>query len=61
MLKTRLFVLIFVALSVAAQTQPNSDVKFVADTLIVRKNKTAKTNTGKGVQPAIICRNLGST
>jgi hypothetical protein len=36
MLRTSFFALIFIALSAAAQTQPNSDVKFVADTLIVQ-------------------------
>lgn len=44
MLKTRLFVLIFVALSAAAQTQPNAEVKFVADTLIVQAEGNYETD-----------------
>src|SRR5437899_2277651 len=44
MLKTSLFVVVFIALSAAAQTQPNSDVKFVADTLIVQAEGSYETD-----------------
>jgi uncharacterized protein len=36
MLKPRLFAVVFISFYATAQTQPNSDVKFVADTLIVQ-------------------------
>jgi len=44
MVKSSLFAVAFIALSVAAQTQPNSDVKFVADTLIVQAEGSYETD-----------------
>ncbi len=44
MVKASLFAVIFIALSVAAQSQPNSDVKFVADTLIVQAEGSYETD-----------------
>ena len=44
MLKTSLFAVVFIALFAAAQTQPNSDVKFVADTLIVQAEGSYETD-----------------
>src|SRR5256885_3623631 len=44
MLKISLFALVFIALSAAAQIQPNSDVKFVADTLIVQAEGSYETD-----------------
>lgn len=44
MLRTSLFAVVFIALSAAAQTQPNSDVKFVADTLIVQAEGSYETD-----------------
>jgi uncharacterized protein YggE len=44
MLKTSLFAVVFIGLSAAAQTQPNSDVKFVADTLIVQAEGSYETD-----------------
>ena len=44
MLKASFFAVVFIALSVAAQTQPNSDVKFVADTLIVQAEGSYETD-----------------
>ncbi len=42
--KTSFFAVAFIALSVAAQTQPNPDVKFVADTLIVQAEGSYETD-----------------
>ena len=44
MLRTSVFAVVFIALSTAAQTQPNSDVKFVADTLIVQAEGSYETD-----------------
>ncbi len=44
MLRTSLFAVIVVGLSVAAQTQSNSDVKFTADTLIVQAEGSYETD-----------------
>jgi uncharacterized protein YggE len=44
MLRTNLLAIVFIALSAAAQTQPNSDVKFVADTLIVQAEGSYETD-----------------
>ena len=44
MLKSSLFAVVFIAFSAAAQTQPNSEVKFVADTLIVQAEGSYETD-----------------
>ena len=44
MFRTSLFAVIFIALPAAAQIQPNSDVKFVADTLIVQAEGSYETD-----------------
>ncbi len=44
MFRTSLFAVFLIGLSAAAQTQPNSDVKFVADTLIVQAEGNYETD-----------------
>jgi hypothetical protein len=44
MFKASLFTVVFIALSAVGQTQPNSDVKFVADTLIVQADGSYETD-----------------
>ncbi|PYX99390.1 MAG: hypothetical protein DMG64_19580 [Acidobacteria bacterium] len=44
MFRTSLFAVVFIALPAAAQIQPNSDVKFVADTLIVQAEGSYETD-----------------
>jgi uncharacterized protein YggE len=44
MIKASLFTVVFIALSAVAQTQPNPDVKFVADTLIVQAEGSYETD-----------------
>ena len=44
MLRISLLAVVFIGLSAAAQTQPNSDVKFVADTLIVQAEGSYETD-----------------
>ena len=44
MLRTSLLAVVFIGLSAAAQTQPNPDVKFVADTLIVQAEGSYETD-----------------
>ena len=44
MLKTSLFAVLFMGLSASAQIQPNSDVKFIADTLIVQAEGSYETD-----------------
>ena len=44
MFRTSLLAIVLICLYAAAQTQPNSDVKFVADTLIVQADGSYETD-----------------